>query len=92
MAQVDRQPINKVMKLGYLLQSVREGCQELIGNVLNNEEGYNRALQLLRDECGQERTVIAAHTKQIIDLLAVKGVRYAKIRQFYDTSCINYEH
>ena len=31
MAQVDSQPINKVMKLGYLLQNVRGGCQELIG-------------------------------------------------------------
>ena len=46
---------------------------------------------MLRDEYWQERTLIAAHTKEIIDLLAVKAVRYAKIRQFYDTSCINYE-
>ena len=91
MAQVDCQPVNKVVKLGYLLQSVRGGCQELIGNIPNNEEGYDRALQLLKDEYGQERTAIAAHTKEIIDLLAVKGVRYAKIRQFYDTLCINYE-
>ena len=91
MAQVDCQPVNKVVKLGYLLQSVRGGCQELIGNIPNNEEGYDKALQLLKDEYGQERTVITAHTKEIIDLLAVKGVRYAKIRQFYDTLCINYE-
>jgi len=34
MAQVDCQPINKVMKLGYLLQSVRGGCQERIGNTM----------------------------------------------------------
>ena len=91
MAQVDCQPVNKVVTLGYLLQSVRGGCQELIGNIPNNEEGYDRALQLLKDEYGQERTVIAAHTKETIDLLAVKGVRYAKIRQLCDTLCINYE-
>ena len=58
-------------------------------NIPNNEEGHGRALQLLRDEYGQERTVIAAHAKDIIDLLAVKGARYAKIRQFYDTLSIN---
>ena len=34
MAQVDCQPINKVMKLGYLLQSVWGGCQERIGNAM----------------------------------------------------------
>ena len=70
------------MKLGYLLQSVRGGCQDLIGNIPNNEEGYDRALQLLRDDYGQERTVIAAHTKEIIDLLANKGVKYAKSGSF----------
>jgi len=47
-------------------------------------------LQLLRDEYGQEKTVSSAHTNGI-DLLAVKGVRYAKIRQCYDTLRINYE-
>ena len=46
---------------------------------------------MLRDEYWQVRNLIAAHTKENIDLLAVKAVRYAKIRQFYDTSCINYE-
>ena len=90
MAQVGCQAINKVVKLGYLLQSVRGGCQELIGNIPNNEEGYDKALKLLKDEYGQEGTVIAAYTKEIIDLQAVKGVRYAKIKQVYDTLCINY--
>ena len=70
---------------------MRGGCQELIGNIPNNEEGYDRALQLLKDVYGQERTAIATYTKEIIDLLALKGVRYAGIRQFYDTLCINYE-
>ena len=76
-------------EIGLSVAKCKGGCQELIGNIPNNEEGYDRALQLLKDEYGQERTVIAAHTKEIIDLLAVKGVRYAKIRQFYDTLCIN---
>ena len=43
MSEVDCQPINKVVKFGYLLQSVKGGCQELIGIIPNNEEG----LQLL---------------------------------------------
>ena len=90
-AQVDCQPINKVMKVSYLLQSVRGGCHELIGNIPNNEEEYERAMQLLKDEYGQEKTVIAAHTKEIIDLLTIKGVRYYEIKQLYETLCINYE-
>ena len=65
-AQVDCQPINKVMKLGYLLQSVREGCQEHIGNIPNNEEGYDRALQLLRDDYGEERTVMLLTIKTLL--------------------------
>ena len=88
---MDCQPINKVVKFGYLLQSVRGACQEVIGNIQNNEEGYDMALQLLKDEYGQEKTLIAAHTKEIIDLLTIKGVRYSKIKQFYETLCINYE-
>ncbi len=91
MAQVDSQPVNKVVKLGYLLQSVRGGCQELIGNIPNNEEGYDRALQLLKEEYGQEKTVLAAHTREIIDLQVIKVTKYSKIKQFYETLRINYE-
>ena len=60
------------------MQSVRGGCHELIGNIPNYEEGYDRAMQLFKDGYGQEKTVIAAHTKEIIDLLTITGVRYYK--------------
>eukprot|EP00795_Rhopilema_esculentum_P012568 gene12568-3267_t len=49
------------------------------------------ALQLLKGEYGQEKTVLAAHTREIIELQAVKGIKYFRIKEFYDILRINYE-
>ena len=62
MAQIDSQPVSKTVKLGYLLQCVKGECHDLIGNIPNNDGGYDRALQLLKEEYGQDRAVLASHT------------------------------
>ena len=66
-------------------------CHELIGNILNNDYGYDRAMELLREEYGQDKTVLAAHTKEIINLQSVKGTRYSSVKEFYETLLINFE-
>ena len=40
---------------------------------------------------GQDKSVIAAHTKEIIDLSTVYGTRYSKVKEFYDKLAVNYE-
>ena len=80
-----------MVKLVYLLQSLRAGWQELIGNIPKNEEGWDRALQLLKNEYGQDRSVFVALTEEIIGSLVVKGVRSYNIKQFYGTFCVNDE-
>ena len=90
-SQIDSQQLIKVVKLGYLLQCVRGECHELLGNIPYNNEGYDRALQILKEEHGQEKTVLAAHTREIIELQAVKGIKYSKIKEFYDILRINHE-
>ena len=54
------------MKLGFLLQSVKGGCQELIDSTPNNEEGCEKALEWLKDEYGHKRPVIAILKKLLI--------------------------
>ena len=55
MAQTDSQPVSKTVRLGYLLQCVKGECHDLIGNIPNSDGGYDRALQLLKEEYGQDR-------------------------------------
>ena len=50
-------------------------CHELVGNIPNNDHGYSRARELLKEEFGHSKTVIAAHTREIINLQQVKGMR-----------------
>ena len=90
-AQVDSQSVSKTIKLGYLLQCVKGACHELIGNIPNNDYGYDRAMELLREEYGQDKTVLAAHTKEIINLQSVRGTRYLSVKEFYETLLINFE-
>ena len=59
MPQIDSQPVSKTVKLGYLLQCVEGECHDLTGNIPNNDGGYYHALQLLKEEYGQDRTVLA---------------------------------
>ena len=88
---MDSQSVSKTIKLGYLLQCVKGVCHELIGNIPNNDYGYERAMEFLREECGQDKTVLAAHTKEIINLQSVKGTRYLSVKEFYETLLINFE-
>ena len=90
-AQVDNQPVSKTVKFGYLVQLVTGSCCELIGNIPNTDDGYDRALELLRKEFGQNQAVIAAHTKEIIEMGVVHGTKYSRIKEFYDMLSINYE-
>ena len=90
-AQVDSQPVSKTVKFGYLLQLVSGPCRDLIGNIPNTDEGYDRALEMLKKEFGQEQAVIASHTKEIIEMGVVLGTKYGKVKDFYDTLAINYE-
>ena len=91
MAQIDNQPVSKTVKLGYLLQCVKGECHDLIGNIPNNDGGYDRALQLLKEEYDQDRTVSASHIWEIINLPAVRSTRHLPIKEFYETLRTNYE-
>ena len=88
MAQIDSQPVSKTVKLGYLLQCVKGECHDLIGNIPNYDEGYDRTLKILKEEYGQGMVVLASHTRELINLPYLKGSRYLRIKEFYET---NYE-
>ena len=90
-SQIRNQPVSKVVKFGYLLQLIKGASHDLIGNIPNTDEGYERALMILKDQFGQDKSVIAAHTKEIIDLSTVYGTRYSKVKEFYDKLSVNYE-
>ena len=64
---------------------------DLIGNIPNTDDGYDRAMELLKKEFGQEQAVIALHTKEIIEMGVVLGTKYGRVKEFYDTLAINYE-
>ena len=83
--------MGKVVKSGYLLQLIKGASHDLIGNILNTDEGYDRALMTPKEQFGQDKSAIAAHTKEIIDLTTVYGTRYSKVKEFYDKLAVNYE-
>ena len=64
-------------------------CHDLIGNIPNTDDGYDRAMKLLKKEFGQEQAVIASHTKEIIEMGVVLGTKYGRVKEFYDTLAIN---
>ncbi len=46
---------------------------------------------MLKEEYGQEKAVLAAHNREIIDIQVIKVTKYSKIKQFYETLRKNYE-
>ena len=75
MTQIGSQPVSKTIKLSYRLQCVKGECHYLIGDIPNNDEGYERALKILKEEYGQKRVLLASHTREIINLPYLKGSR-----------------
>ena len=75
--------MSKVVKIGYLLQLTKGAANGLIGNIPNTDEGYERALIILKEQFGQDTSVIAVHTKEIMDLSTVYGTSYSKGKEFY---------
>ena len=73
--------MSKTIKLGYLLQRVRGACHELLGNIPNDDNGYGRAMKLLKEEYGQDKTVLASHTKEIINLHMVRGTEFSAVKE-----------
>ena len=78
-------------KTYHLLQCVKGECHDLIGNIPSNDGGYDHALQLLKEEYSQDRTVLASHTREIINLPVVRSARCLPIKEFYETLRTNYE-
>ena len=83
--------MSKVVKFGYLLQLIKGASHDLIGNIPNTDKGYGRALMILKEQLGQDKSVTAAHTKEIIDLNTAYDTRYSKVKEFYDKLAVNYE-
>ena len=83
--------MSKVVKFGYLLQLIKGASHDLRGNITNTDEGYERTLMILKEQFGQDKSVIAAHTKEIIDLSTVYGTWYSKVKEFYDKLAVSYE-
>ena len=57
---------------------------EIIGKIPMTDEGYVQAWELLKEEYGQDQSVIAAHTTEIVRLPILYGTKYSKKREFYD--------
>ena len=73
------------------MQCVKGECHDLIGNIPNDDEGYDRTLKILKEEYGQGMVVLASHTRELINLPYLKGSRYLPIKEFYETLRTNYE-
>ena len=63
--------MSKVVKFGYLLQLIKGASHDLIGNIPDTDEGHERALMILKEQFGQDKSVIATRTKEVIDLSTV---------------------
>ena len=57
----------------------------------NNNEGYDRALKILKEEYGQESVDLASHTREIINLSYLKSSGYLHIKELYETLRTNSE-
>ena len=62
---------------------------EVIGKIPMTDEGYVRAWELLKEEYGQDQSVIAAHTTEIVRFI-LYDTKYLKVRDFYDKLSTNY--
>ena len=61
-SQIESQPISNIDKFSYLMELIGPKPLEVIGKIPMTDEGYGRAWELLKEEYGQNQSVIAAHT------------------------------
>ena len=64
---------------------------EIIGNTPRNDDGHIRAWELLQEGHGRDQSVIVANFPEILKLLVICDMKYAKIRDSYDQLTLNYE-
>ena len=83
--------MSKVVKFGYSLQFIKGASHDLVGNIPNTDEGYGKTHMILKEQFSQDKSVIAVHTEEIIDLSTVYGRSYSKVKEFYDKLTVNYE-
>ena len=78
-AQVDCHPVSKTVKFGYLLQLVSGPSRDVIRNIPNTGDGYDRVPELLKKEFEQDQAVIVSHTTKILErgvLGTMLGTKY----------------
>ena len=54
----------------------------MIGNIPDTDEGYEIALMILKEQFGQDESVIAA--KELINLSTVYGTWHSKVKEVLD--------
>ena len=91
LTQVDKRPISDEEKFGCLLESVVPKVRDRISNLKPSTLGYKMAWDRLKQEYGQTKSVINAHSDEIINLAAVKGSSYEKVQEFYEKLSNNYD-
>ena len=90
--QIESQPISNIDKFSYVMKLIGPKPLEVFGKIPMTDEGYVRAWELLKEKYGQDQSVIAAHTTEIIRLPILYGTKYSKeVREFYDKLSIDYE-
>ena len=90
-SQIESQPISNIDKFSYLMELIGPKPLEVIGKIPMTDEGHVRAWELLKEEFGQNQSVIAAYTTEIVRLPILYGTKYPKVREFYDKLSTNYE-
>ena len=83
-SQIGSQPVSNVDKFSYLMELMGQKPMKIIGNIPMNDDGYIRAWELSQEEYGREQSVIAAHASKILRLPVIYGMKYYKVRDFYD--------
>ena len=78
-------------KFGYLLESVDKKVKEKIANLKPSRAGYNTAWERLKKDYGHPSLVINTHLEAIINLPAVKGANYERVKEFYEKICQRYD-
>ena len=61
-SQIESQPISNTDKFSYLMELVGPKPLEVIGKIPLTDEGYVRVWELLKEEYGQDQSVMTAHT------------------------------
>ena len=90
-AKIDKSDVPAVTMFSYLKELVETKVRNLIDGLPFIEEGYHRAIDLLRRRYGNTSEVVSSYVRNILQLSTIKDRDVRKIHEFYETLLFNVE-